>query len=289
MVLNTRFTDATLPVLRNDPVLAKGSLMLYDASVAASALTSHVVPNLAYQEAKALIPAGTPESLGIRIRVGAATNATPDRHRLERTAKNGLHSITSPTLTTPLNSGVWVEAQDAIKAYMLANPAHRYYASFWNRTSRWAIANNTDNIFNVSAAGGITNFFFTYYTGGGSAPAGAWHANTGASTRGEPLPLTQTDEPSLAWAESAGLSGAIADLAAFQAAGWHAGNITPGNSGAPAGGPSRILYRLTLEDLTASGRTYAEARALDLAEFTKAFAAGGRFAGDTFTNPAVIA
>lgn len=47
--------------------------------------------------------------------------------------------------------------------------------------------------------------------------------------------------------------------------------------------PSYILYRMYLEDLTVSGRTYAQVDAIDYAMWQTAFSAGGKFYGDTFT------
>jgi len=38
-----------------------------------------------------------------------------------------------------------------------------------------------------------------------------------------------------------------------------------------------------LEDLTVSGRTYADVDALDNALYTEAFGAGGAYSGDTYT------
>ena len=48
---------------------------------------------------------------------------------------------------------------------------------------------------------------------------------------------------------------------------------------------SRIIYRIYVEDLTESGRTYAEVSALDRALFTEAFSVGGVFYGDTWSDP----
>ncbi len=52
--------------------------------------------------------------------------------------------------------------------------------------------------------------------------------------------------------------------------------------------PSRIIYRIYIEDLNLSGRTYEQVKAIDDAEFNKAFAAGGRFYGDTWSDPATL-
>lgn len=52
---------------------------------------------------------------------------------------------------------------------------------------------------------------------------------------------------------------------------------------------SRVLYRWYLEDLTVSGRTYAEVLAADYALYQQAFGVGGRYYGDTLpTDPSTI-
>lgn len=51
---------------------------------------------------------------------------------------------------------------------------------------------------------------------------------------------------------------------------------------------SLIVYRIYIEDLKASGRTYEQVKAIDDAEFAKAFDVGGRFYGDTWSDPATI-
>ena len=48
---------------------------------------------------------------------------------------------------------------------------------------------------------------------------------------------------------------------------------------------SVIFYRFYVEDLTISGRTFAEVNAIDAQLFSEAFAPGGKFHGDTYTEP----
>lgn len=52
--------------------------------------------------------------------------------------------------------------------------------------------------------------------------------------------------------------------------------------------PSFALYRIYVEDLKLSGRTFAEVKAIDDAEFEKAFAVNGRFYNDTWSDPASV-
>lgn len=67
------------------------------------------------------------------------------------------------------------------------------------------------------------------------------------------------------------------------------GQCSPWNSSQTLNAsPSYILYRIYIEDLARSGRTFAQVKAIDDAEFAKAFAAGGRFYGDTHSDPATV-
>jgi hypothetical protein len=70
------------------------------------------------------------------------------------------------------------------------------------------------------------------------------------------------------------------------------GNLLAPNQGAGKAGPHgvHVFWRGYVEDLTVSGRTYAEADAIDIAEFTKqVLTSGGRYYGDTIvTAPSTI-
>lgn len=52
---------------------------------------------------------------------------------------------------------------------------------------------------------------------------------------------------------------------------------------------SWAFYRSYLEDLSVSGRSYSEVAAIDSVEYARAFAVGGRYGADTYTDPATIA
>lgn len=49
-----------------------------------------------------------------------------------------------------------------------------------------------------------------------------------------------------------------------------------------------MIYRVYIEDLTVSGRTYAQVDSIDFALWQAAFAAGGKFYGDTYTDPSTL-
>jgi len=57
-----------------------------------------------------------------------------------------------------------------------------------------------------------------------------------------------------------------------------------------SGQVSGVIYRAYMEDLQVSGRSYAAVDAIDFEQFTKhVLTAGGRYYGDTYTDPATIA
>jgi len=51
---------------------------------------------------------------------------------------------------------------------------------------------------------------------------------------------------------------------------------------------SMIFYRFYCEDLSLSGRTREAVAALDDELFAEAFAVGGKFYGDTYTDPSTF-
>lgn len=60
-------------------------------------------------------------------------------------------------------------------------------------------------------------------------------------------------------------------------------------TGAKGNHGSYIFYRSYLEDLTVSGRTFQQVSAIDSAMYNReVLSAGGRYYGDTFTDPAII-
>jgi hypothetical protein len=286
LVLPTSFTDLTLPTLRDDPVMSSGTLALIDPSHPATAWAAGVpanaatLPNIAHVEAAALL--GVADNAALSAVFNTYGSLSGAKGKIERTGKGGLHGIVSQAPGIANGDGAMLGLPAAIRSYMFANKTHKFYVSVWNRTTRVPIANAGTNL-EIGSGGNSTRFVFyrsdvgwTYDTSlaadvrnGTPQALGNNFASLGVTPNNTPLTVAPTNAASV----------------------W---GMPPGSFNAAVSGwvtqlPSRIFYRLYVEDLTASGRAYAEVDALDNAEYTKqVLTAGGRYYGDTFTDPATI-
>lgn len=136
-VLSGTFTDTSLPVIRNDALLSKGSLFLFDPShsmgMFEGSAAGTVVPNVAWKEAAAFMPGETQESLAGKVFLNLAAGEI----MVERTPKKGVHIINS--LVNQKADRNWhIQPSSKLAAYMVANGAtHQFYVSSWlGRTRR---------------------------------------------------------------------------------------------------------------------------------------------------------
>lgn len=272
-VLSSTFTDTSLPVIRNDALLSKGSLFLFDPSHSMGgfegAVAGAVVPNIAWKEASALMPGETQESLGGRV----FHNLAVGEIMVERTPKKGVHIINSLTKQTADRN--WhVQPSSKIAAYMAANgPTHKFYVSLWLQRTRRGVGpagssfhlfNNPGNMF-IAPSEGLNGIGRLNYR--------ATDDNGGAVPHHR---FTNTD-----------INGVTGVPTTFQLGSGMLSSYTGATYQNKQN--SIILYRAYIEDLTVSGRTYAEVDALDYALYQAAFSAGGRYFGDTFTSPDTLA
>ncbi|MGE2714184.1 hypothetical protein ACQI4L_09015 [Mycolicibacterium litorale] len=291
-----QFSDADqLPVIRADSILpAAGALLLIDPTHPVGAWAAGVpahdaaVPNIAWQQAAAVLGSGTQESLeGSIYSVGMAGA----QGLVERTARGGLHAIISPTVAfTDATVGYNVAAPQAIADYIRANPLHKYYGSIWHRVTRVADASfttlfstvNTDTMFAMTFAR-ATNLA----QAGGKDGEGAIDDTTGGN-RFRNMAAT----PGSGYATDPVVNATNfgpGPRSIFLVGNRHNVNGTSSSGARRGKGGSRIFYRYYLEDLTVSGRSYAAVDALDRALFAQLCNTdGGRYHGDTFTDPAAI-
>lgn len=284
-VLQTNLTDTSLPIVDlTDKLLTPGSLLLVDpihssipwaAGVPANAA---VLPNIAWKRAKTLIGSGDASSLGVYF---------DDLHQaadalFERTPKGGLHGIYSQVNNGNVNRGAALRAQPAIRTYIWTNKAHRFYLSTWSRRTRLAITTGgaqprTAHISSSASGGNRMLCFDTNETFG-----------NGATGFREAIPRN-TLGTQMRGADGAGFTvnpASDVDTAVILFS-W--GNYTPGGTAWENKAPSDVFYRVYIEDLTVSGRTFAQVDAIDYALWQAAFAVGGRYYGDTNTDPATFA
>lgn len=261
------FTDTTLPVLRADGLLSAGSLYLFDLShsqggVTGMPITGTPIPNIAYAEAAAILGSGSAATLAGSF----LNNAQAADALFERTSKLGIQGIYSQVNNSNTSRGAQINVATAIRDYMIANKTHLFYISVWARRTRAAIA--TGHRF-MEIGGGGTYLGFLGATGATSKVAGSSKIVGGANT------VANRFAAMTAQAGSGDTVSAVASAMTY-------GNIGSG-SALTNQCPSDIFYRAYCEDLTVSGRTYAQVEALDEALWTAAFGAGGRFNGDTYT------
>lgn len=282
------FTDPTLPVLYPDPIINAGSLLLLDFGRADTfdlgSVPGHdaLLGNIAWEQAAELIGSGSQTTLKATFKntfVGQPTMGT-----VERTTKKGLHVITSQTAMDSAGRYAAIVLPDIIRDYMFANmPGRSFYTSVWGRHTRLA-TQGTDALGHFASTSTPTaNYANILYKGA------LWVPTSGGTFVGQRSvpPAEALGNFYAAGAQSGwfgtkpGAASSSENVFWFGARGIYEGFQR--NKAA-----SGIWYRIYVEDLTASGRTFAQADAADKALYDEAFGVGGRFASDGFTSPATI-
>lgn len=271
-------TDTSLPKLYADPIMSEGSLYLMDLTKSIGDSGEMLVHNGRINNVAASVASvitGVDESL-LHGRNDYA-NVSPTSAIFEITTKKGLHGIISKANAG--DDGRWVGyLPDAIKTWLLPKYAtKKIYTSIWGRVTRVSDTANSA-IFQIGA--NSSNYTTIYYALSGN-------ANSELGTRVDPTPPGSLGNfiRNSATGDAVGtIPSIIADFDMWAKIGpfgaWD--TFEEGKS------YSMIIYRMYVEDLDVSGRTYAEVDALDNALYTTAFASGGKFFDDTFTDPSVL-
>jgi hypothetical protein len=274
------FTDTARPILRDDPILPDlGALLLVDPTHPLGAWSAGVpatVPNLV--SAQAAVTAVAAESTLNTVTV-TNTFASGAQGILERSGKGGLHGISSQVSSVSANYARLV-LPVGVSDYVYANPNNDYYVSSWGRITR---------------NGHPTNATATYYFLHGLAyTTAAWNIGVQARSSGNMSSQSSVDRLGLAATKETDGRYIVTSAVGTKPSGITAkptvlSRFGPSSGTEVNGTPSHILYRVYIEDLTKSGRTWADVNALDVAEYTKQVkTAGGRYYGDTFTDPTTI-
>lgn len=266
-------TDTSAPkIIERDAIESDGSLVLVDFShqlggVSGVPASTGSIPNVLWEKASAILGAGTQSSLSC----GFLSAATPAEAIFERTLKLGLHGIYSQIANNVSNHGAVVYLSNQIRDYIIANKTHRFYVSHWSQRTRAALS--TGHRF--SEIGSAGNFLFymnsaqnTSRVAGSSKNDGGFNVIASRFNSIEASALAGNNVSVLAYLHVFGNYGSSTNLT----------NVCP----------SDVFYRGYIEDLTVSGRTYAEVEAIDYALYQAAFAPGGKFYGDTYTDPATL-
>ena len=265
-------TNPNLPVLREDKRLTEGSILLIDFShpSSTSALAnSSVIKNIAYQESMSLI--NTSEA---NVSPLISNTITSNGGLVQLTTKKGLNGIVSQVNDISDGNDFRINIKASLFNYIKTNIARGFYVSVWDMVTRLPTQLTTADfcmgLFNTG------NFIFSFQ------PNGIIGSNLGSV-----VPSLQLNVPRR---RSTGVSQLTGSVGSFSEA---ESGFKFGSGFAYAGfelnkAQSQILYAIHIIDLTAAGLTYAQADALDLANFNQAFSAGGRFANDTFTSPSTL-
>jgi hypothetical protein len=283
IVVPTTFTDPTLLILRDDPLFYDaGSVFLLETNhplspMTVAATSGAVVPNLTSSSLK-LLQASLPENDYHGALLANGDFLTLPNGKFEKSAKNGLHLIASQAASGSNSRYARVRIPAAAKTYLTANTGHTYYWSVWDRVTR--------QFGNTGLTGhgdfGAGQFWFSKAADDSVRPVDAtrkgWRADgavgltasgTGSRTATGPLFQNISRNPVSVPVASSGNSIASENV------------VYVGENGAKMSA-SIVFYRAYLEDLTVSGRTYAQVDALDFAEYTKqVLTAGGRYYDDT--------
>lgn len=308
-------TDPNAPkLLKVDPIESVGSMLLIDPAHPAGAWGSGVpghgalVPNLFRDQAATIIDSN-PEDADLRMATGE--NISAERSILERSSRGGLHIIATQGGSGVAYGDALLGMSRALVRYFLANPTNDVYASLWVRITRRPLLSN-GVLFGMVGQQQTNSYLFAFYPNSieanewgirptwdgephryfpagsglvakyGSVGAPGWLGENGLPDTGKGAPAGPVAGGGIVLgagprAEGIGASGNTASF-----------SISP-SSTSPNQAASYVLYRCYMEDLTVSGRTYAEVDAIDQELFTLAvLTPGGRYYGDTFTDPATI-
>jgi len=287
--------SGNLPVAYDDQLISAGTLVLWEPAhpmnpfsglPAAPAFASGQyadtpMPNIAKVSARNLLGNQSANVMPIFHRNDGSNAAAPNTSMLmERSALGGLHVITSQaTMANSRQASLQLPA--TIQSYILANPTHSYYLSVWYSITRAALSSMSMPYAYIGSTSGVGSIICNEGITGhlGSAPMQASSTSPSKNTVGNTIEQ---------WANTfqgtppTSTTNLIATPFGF-------GQIASQyGDGARNVDFSAIMYRVFFEDLTVAGRTFAQVKAIDDALYAAAFAAGGRYYGDTFTNPSAL-
>lgn len=284
-------TDPQAPkIITRDKIESLGSLMLFDGNHQFGQFTglpalNSTIPNALSNITSALL--GVTEDQTSMIVHALSADAT-GVFKKERTSKGGIHGIVTQAGGQSSVQAYFIRAGDAVRNYMRDNTSHTFYVSMWQRVTRKALDGPSPQapFFFTNGVSSTANFRFHME---GSLPAPRAGVSTSRGLKAVPAEndtaiVSGTNRfTSLAVQGDIGTGPVSNDPCAFGV-----GTIAAWNGANYNKAASRIIYRAYIEDLTVSGRSYAEVEAIDYALYQEAFAAGGKFYNDTYTAPSTL-
>ena len=282
----TNFTNATLPVLpKYDAIESNGSLALFDPQHSLGAFsgvpTGGTLPNVLAPIARTVTGQSANTSMDWRPIAGGVV--ADNIFELERTTKLGVHGM-STQAGAQNAQGYWqLLLSPALEAYLKANVvAHQFYVSGWFRLTRKMVTNVAPQSHMHFASNTGSYGWFTSNGAYMAVPSGVYDCS--GDTLGSPL-----GTPIRFAARAGGWTGNQADISGqFVTPCWSLGNAGAWSGFNANKAPSMVLHRAYIEDLTVSGRSFADVLAIDKRLHDQAFGQGGRLFGDTYSDPAVV-
>lgn len=289
--------DATAPILGFDNLLVNGSLLYIEPARDALAAAPTAIGARLNNYARGSLARLTGAAVGELNASVIGNSFASDTGAVELTSAGALHAYVNNALSGSGSFEVDI-LPDALRDYILANPAHNYYVG--------SVLRRTAEAVEVASPNSIDPFLGIYksgdFSGGGSWYMTGWEADSDDDDNTNTYVY-----PTAGYSTAIGVARGVLTLnaVAHSKAGRQVSN--PGNwlegdtiigrafwrqprapGGTLQGGTSFILYSLYVEDLTVSGRTYNEVNALRTAQVAADFAGGGRYDGETWTNPAGV-
>lgn len=274
---------AKLPkVSRVDPLVTDGSLLLYEPGHPLSTLGQAVgsgtlLDNLAAENMRAVAKSATVGGMRASLVDWGSYLAGG---KVARSSKGGIHfDYDQSTVGDSTKSMLVIGGADML-SYLAANTSHAFYFSIWTRTTR---------PFKRSHVGGAVPSRSTIVSPDPFGVFGFFRRNEGGATE---YPAVTNASRGESVAPLAANVGAFQNLA--RPAGFAAPTLTPsnfslyrqGNTGMTTAdygiSESSIFYRFYAEDLTVSGRSYADVDSQDYAMFSReVLTSGGRYYNDS--------
>jgi hypothetical protein len=290
--------DNGLPEFQSsDFCLTEGTLILLDAShsfgglgplqnpQAASPATlvsdDGYIQNIAWEKLNALVGGSAASFSGaVNCRVSRQDGAG---FSIEFTEEGGLHGIVDIDGTLGSGVGFTIRMPTEVRAYLAANPTHKYFLAVEQRITRAAVKDTSTapaTVIVQSTTAGTSNYLAFFDMDGNKPTSGTLGSTV------DPGP-NDTTGPTLRCIAVDGWTGTdpttstdVREAIAFWGA--HEAYTTLSGSDNP---PSWVLYRLLLEDLTVSGRSFAVASRDAESLFDYHHGAAGKFYGDSWTDP----
>ena len=283
IVLDRVIPDASYPDVRADAMLpAQGALWYVDPMHPANPWPTGLpssTPNLVWEQAAALIPDSTEQTLAPRLTFNSQFLNDGKRNLAERTTAGGLH-IAESLATLTSESQARITLPTSLRTYLIANKDHELFFASWGRITRGRTGSAQRRTW-IGLTSGTMASFYVRASGTGETALPADTRRTGTYSEGAVAPLETTDQ--LRYQDISSIDPTTTGVRGFLVDSTRLAKDSVNTA------ISDIIYGLYSEDLTVSGRTYAQAHAAVFERYTSTVKTpGGRYYGDAWTDPTTV-